>query len=209
MAQVHSFPIQSLKTLNKNRSSTINSNQSLFLSNNSSISSKDWNSLQLKLKCKGKYTCLFSNNNKEDQARKALEGALGGKKNEFERWNKEIEKREEMGGGGGAGGGGWFGWGRWFGDGEHFWEEAQQASLVVLVLLFVYLVIAKGELLLAVVFNPVLFALRGLRNALTYITSTFLRKGSPVETSIPEFQKEELVSRHSAKENVIRKWASD
>lgn len=53
---------------------------------------------------------------------------------EFEKWDKEIKKREEAGGGSGGGGGGW--WGRWFGgsDGEHFWHEAQQVSLTLLVL---------------------------------------------------------------------------
>lgn len=69
----------------------------------------------------------------QDQAKKALESALGGKKTEFEKWDKEIKKREEAGGGG-DGGGGW--WRRWFGgsDGEHFWHEAQQVALTLLVL---------------------------------------------------------------------------
>lgn len=70
----------------------------------------------------------------QDQARKALEGALGGKKVEFEKWDKEIKKREEVGGGSSGGGGGWFGWGRRFGwsNDDDFWQEAQQASLAVL-----------------------------------------------------------------------------
>lgn len=68
----------------------------------------------------------------QEQARKALESALGGKKNEFEKWNNEIKKREEMGGGGG-GRGGWFGSGGWFGwSDDQFWPEAQQTSLAVL-----------------------------------------------------------------------------
>lgn len=33
----------------------------------------------------------------QEEARKALESALGGKKDEFEKWNKEIKKREEVG----------------------------------------------------------------------------------------------------------------
>lgn len=75
----------------------------------------------------------------QEQAKKALESALGGKKIEFEKWNKEIQKREEAGGGGNAGGGGWFGGGRWFGgsNGDHFWQEAQQASLAVLGIIIV------------------------------------------------------------------------
>lgn len=70
----------------------------------------------------------------QEEARKALEGALGGKKSEFEKWNKEIKRREEIGGGGNAGGGGWFGWGGRFGwsNDDNFWPEAQQTSLAVL-----------------------------------------------------------------------------
>jgi hypothetical protein len=70
----------------------------------------------------------------QEQAKKALESALGGKKDEFEKWNKEIKRREEAGGGGDSGGGGWFGWGGRFGwsNGDNFWPEAQQASLAVL-----------------------------------------------------------------------------
>lgn len=69
----------------------------------------------------------------QEQARKALESALGEKKTEFEKWSKEIEKREEKGGGGASGRGGWFGGGGWFGwfGGENFWEEAQQAILTI------------------------------------------------------------------------------
>ena len=70
----------------------------------------------------------------QDQARKALEGALGGKKTEFDKWNKEIEKRN-AGGGGKSGNGGWFGgggggWFGWFND-ENFRNEAKQAALTV------------------------------------------------------------------------------
>ncbi|KAL0300874.1 UNVERIFIED_CONTAM: Rho GDP-dissociation inhibitor 1 [Sesamum radiatum] len=70
----------------------------------------------------------------KEQARKALESALGEKKTEFEKWDKEIKRREEAGGGGNSGGGGWFRWGGWFGgsDGDRFWQEAQQASLAIL-----------------------------------------------------------------------------
>lgn len=69
----------------------------------------------------------------QEQARKALEGALGGKKTEFEKWNKEIQKREEAVGGGNNGSGGWFSGGGfgWFRD-EHFWKETQQTSLAIM-----------------------------------------------------------------------------
>lgn len=71
----------------------------------------------------------------QEQARKALEGALGGKKTEFEKWDKEIKKREESdGGGGNSGKGGWFGWFNWFRD-ENFWPEAQTAGLTILAIL--------------------------------------------------------------------------
>lgn len=63
-----------------------------------------------------------------------MEGALGGKKSEFEKWNNEIKRREETGGGGNGGRGGWFGWGGQFGwsNGDHFWQEAQQMGLTIL-----------------------------------------------------------------------------
>ncbi|KAM7270924.1 hypothetical protein ACFE04_030138 [Oxalis oulophora] len=147
-----------------------------------------WTSLQNQLKCNGNFTCLFSDNGKQDQARKALESALGGKKIEFEKWNTEIKNREEAavggtgtgGGGRGSGSGGWFGWGRWFGwfDGNSFWPDAQQAILAVVGIIFMYLIIAKGEVLLALIFNPLLYALRGTRNGITSVTARILRQTS-------------------------------
>ncbi|CAN6690229.1 unnamed protein product [Malus baccata var. baccata] len=161
---------------------------------------QDWNSLLFKLKCRGRQIeqtdsvglvfCLAMMHSFVlvsqwknmcsllDHARKALEGALGGKKDEFKKWDKEIKRREEVGGGGNTGGGGWFGWGRWFGwsnDGN-FWQEAQQASLAVISIIVMYLIIAKGELMLAVIFNPLLYALRGTRSGFAFITSRILRK---------------------------------
>ncbi|KAG8647433.1 hypothetical protein MANES_09G076800v8 [Manihot esculenta] len=139
-----------------------------------------WISLQQELKCKGRFTCLFSggSSSREEQARKALESALGGKKNEFEKWNEEIKKREEAGGGGDYGGGGWFGWGGRFGwsNGDNFWSEAQQTGLTILGIVIMYLLVAKGEVMLAVVINPSLNALRVTRNGLTSISSKMLKK---------------------------------
>ena len=142
--------------------------------------SQNWTCLQHKLKCNGRFLCLFSNNRKEEQARKALEGALSGKKNEFDKWNKEIKRKEELGGGGDTGGGGWFGWGRWFGwsNDDNFWQEAKQAILTILGLVVVYLLIAKGDMLLAVIFNPLLYALRGVRNGFGFISSKVLKNTS-------------------------------
>ncbi|RWW85024.1 hypothetical protein BHE74_00006336 [Ensete ventricosum] len=119
-----------------------------------------WAALQRELRCEGRHTCLFADNRKQvfsfnlflkldtffyvltviyflfwlqEQARQALESALGEKKTEFEKWSKEIEKRQEKGGGGASGRGGWFGGGGWFGwfGEENFWEEAQQAILTI------------------------------------------------------------------------------
>ncbi|XP_039070384.1 uncharacterized protein LOC120217272 [Hibiscus syriacus] len=110
----------------------------------------------------------FSPTTGKEQARKALESALGGKKAEYEKWDKEIKRREQAGGGDNAGGGGWFGWGGRFGwsNGDNFWQEAQQATLAILGIILMYLIIVKGEVMLAVIFNPLLYALRGTRDVL-------------------------------------------
>lgn len=66
----------------------------------------------------------------QDAARKALEAALGEKKDSFSKWDEEIKKREAGGGGGGRGRG--RGWGGGDGGGEssssesNSWEEAKQ-----------------------------------------------------------------------------------
>ncbi|KAJ9185134.1 hypothetical protein P3X46_004796 [Hevea brasiliensis] len=173
-----------------------------------------WISLRQELKCKGKFTCLFSggSSSREEQARKALESALGGKKNEFEKWNEEIKKREEAGGGGGSGGGGWFGWGGRFGwsNGDNFWPEAQQTGLTILGIVAMYLVVAKGEVMFAVIINPWLNALRGTRNGLTFVSSKILKKISPDSPAdFVDSSKKEVYIQVSAKERVLRKWGSD
>ncbi|KAH0969961.1 hypothetical protein GBA52_022117 [Prunus armeniaca] len=128
---------------------------------------QDWTALLFKLRCCNRFSCLFSDNRKEvlKFPGKALEGALGGKKSEFEKWDKEIKRREEVGGGGSAGGGdglgGVDGFGWW--NGDHFWREAQQASLAVLVSHN-----CKGELMLAIIFNPLLYALRGQKKCVRF-----------------------------------------
>ncbi|XP_054778950.1 uncharacterized protein LOC129286886 [Prosopis cineraria] len=189
--------------------------KSLFLSSDTSCSTsahQSWSSLQHKLQCNGRFLCLFSDNKREEEARRALEGALSGKKNEFEKWNKEIKRREDLGGGGDAGGGGWFGRGGWFGwsNDDKFWQEAKQASLTLLGILLIYLIVAKGELLLAVILNPLLYALRGTRNGFSFITSKILKiTNGGNQTSFDGILKKEDYQRPSAKENVIRKWGSD
>ncbi|CAL5075519.1 unnamed protein product [Urochloa decumbens] len=87
----------------------------------------------------GRVYCLFSggdNRKKQDEARRALENALGPKKAEFDKWDVDIERRQRRGrpGGPAVGGGGWSGGGRWFrwltsGD---FWDAAKQTVLTIL-----------------------------------------------------------------------------
>ncbi|MED6195232.1 hypothetical protein PIB30_036020 [Stylosanthes scabra] len=167
------------------------------------------------LRYNGRFFCLFSDNRRQEQARKALEGALSGKKNELEKWDKEIKRREELGGGGDAGGGGWFGWGRWFGwsNDDNFWQEAKYAALTILGITLMYLLIAKGDLLMAVILNPLLYALRGVRKGLGFVTSKVLKNSSTsTSSSQPDFGgffKKEEYQHASAKQNVVRKWASD
>ncbi|XP_061339836.1 uncharacterized protein LOC133286436 [Gastrolobium bilobum] len=171
-----------------------------------------WSRLQHKLRSNGRFLCLFSDNKREEQARKALEGALSGKKNEFDKWDKEIKRKEELGGGGDTGGGGWFGWGRWFGwsNDDNFWREAKQASLTLLGIVLMYLLVAKGDLILAITFNPLLYALRGVRNGFGFITSKISTNTSTSnQPDFDGFLKKEDYKHASAKENVVRKWGSD
>ncbi|KAJ4910802.1 Uncharacterized protein Rs2_05423 [Raphanus sativus] len=160
-------------------------------------------------KSKPRLSCLFSGGNqREDQARNALESALGGKQNEFDKWDQEIKKRQESGGDGNAGngGGGWFG--GWF-SGDHFWNEAQQITITLLAILFVYMIVAKGEVMAAFVLNPLLYALRGTREGLTSLSSKLMgRQASKVngDNSEEMWKNDGLVS---AKESVVRKWGSD
>ncbi|XP_010905990.2 uncharacterized protein [Elaeis guineensis] len=173
-----------------------------------------WAALQKELECEGRYSSFFADGRKQEQARKALEGALGEKKTEFEKWNREIEKRQEKGGGGASGRGGWFGGGGWFGwfGEEHFWEEAQQAILAIIGIVSLYLLLAKGNVMFAVIFNSLLFVLRGARNWLTFISSWFTGKAfAPVSGSGPMNQmvSNTYQTEMSAKERVVRKWGMD
>ncbi|KAK9681439.1 hypothetical protein RND81_10G002200 [Saponaria officinalis] len=199
----------------------LNKPSTFFLPHPSSSSSYlvNFGALSYHLRCNPRLTCLFpANRNKQEQARKALEGALGGNKEKFEKWNQEIKKREEAGGGGGSGGGGgggggggdggggWFGWSGQFGD--RFWQEAQQFSLAILGILVLYLVAAKGDLLLAVTINPLLFALRSARNSFSHLTSELTRRLYPA--SNPKLEDVPVEpKRLSAKERVVSKWGTD
>uniref|UniRef100_A0A7C8ZPV4 Uncharacterized protein n=1 Tax=Opuntia streptacantha TaxID=393608 RepID=A0A7C8ZPV4_OPUST len=202
-------------------------------SNNSSHP-RNFDALAAQLRYKSRFSCLFNNNRKQnclklnllasdltsvlsfswyewqEQAKKALESALGGNKEKFEKWNQEIKKREEVGGGGGAGGGGWFGWGGRFGwsHGDNFWQEAQQTILTLLGIVLLYLVVAKGDLLLAVIFNPLLSALRAPRDAFTCTMSRLTRKFYPAsDAKLADAPMEPASS--GAKSRVMKKWGSD
>lgn len=72
-----------------------------------------------------------------------------------------------------------------------------------------YLIVAKGELLVAVIINPLLYALRGPRNALTFMTSRILGKTSPDSRVDFDASKKGDYSQISAKERVLRKWGSE
>ncbi|KAL9681244.1 hypothetical protein QQ045_013026 [Rhodiola kirilowii] len=177
----------------------------IYTSTRRNPESKDWISIHLKLKCKGKFTCLFSDGRrKEEQARKALEGALGGKKNEFEKWDKEILKRQQAGGGGNGGGGGWFGGS----NDDRFWQEAQQASLAVFGIVLVYCLLTKGDVLFALILNPLLLVLRETRNGLSFVTSKILGKISPSHQAEFDNTPKTQFEPASAKESVVSKWRS-
>lgn len=71
------------------------------------------------------------------------------------------------------------------------------------------MVLAKGDVLFAVFLNPLLFALRGPRNGLRYITTKIRRTISPSTAKSDNVPKQELYVRGSAKESVVSKWAGD
>lgn len=144
----------------------------------------------------------------QEEARKALESALGDKKTEFEKWDKELKRREQAGGGGNSGRGGWF---RWFGgsNDDHFWEEAEQTGLTILGIIAMFLIIAKGDLMIALVLNPLLFLLRGTRNGLTFLTTLVREKLNSVTNAGPStVQQKQISAPVSARENVKKKWGS-
>ncbi|XP_039807756.1 uncharacterized protein LOC120671477 isoform X2 [Panicum virgatum] len=109
----------------------------------------------------GRAYCLFSgggNRKKQDEARKALENALGQKKAEFDKWDVEIERRRQRGRprGPATGGGGWSGgglWFRWLTSGG-FWDAAKQIVLTILGIIAAFFLIANFNVLDALVERP-------------------------------------------------------
>uniref|UniRef100_A0A803M1M5 Uncharacterized protein n=1 Tax=Chenopodium quinoa TaxID=63459 RepID=A0A803M1M5_CHEQI len=71
-----------------------------------------------------------------------------------------------------------------------------------------YLVAAKGDLLLAVIINPLLFALRSTKNGFTYVTSMIT--GRSFTGNDAQFEEMKLeAAQSSAKERITKKWGSD
>lgn len=72
-------------------------------------------------------------------------------------------------------------------------------------MLIQYLIVAKGDVLLAVIFNPLLFALRGTRSVFAFLTSKITNQNGQ-NFGTPQ---EEVVVHVSAKERVVGKWGSN
>ena len=68
---------------------------------------------------------------------------------------------------------------------------------------------AKGDLLLAVIFNPLLFALRGTRNKCSILLSKIMSKVNPGRGDYGTTPQEEVVVPVSAKERGVGKWGSN
>lgn len=72
-----------------------------------------------------------------------------------------------------------------------------------------YLIIAKGDVLMAVVLNPLLYLLRGTRNGLTFLTTLAREKLNPArDANLNTIPQKEISAPVSAKENVVKKWGS-
>ncbi|TVU10569.1 hypothetical protein EJB05_44110 [Eragrostis curvula] len=169
--------------------------------------------------------CLFSgggNRKKQDEARKALESALGQKKSDFEKWDLEIERRRQRGrpGGPAAGGGGWSGgggWFRWFTSGG-FWDAAKQTVLTILGIIAAFFLIANFNAIIAAIVNSLLVVLRQIRRLLSFIAQCVLQSTSAPRSG-PESSNLDsnnlagvpVKSRAgmSAKERVVSKWGMD
>lgn len=167
-----------------------------------------WKQENSRCHCKPRLVCLFGSKGgaaDKDAARRALENALSGKKDAFDRWDGEIKKREAAGGGGGNGGRKWFGG---FGN-EDSWKEIQQASFAVAGLILLYLLLAKGKSMMSVAVNSILFFLRGFRNGLRSISSARFRIGPESSSSLNDSSRAQDDTPVSAKANVISKWGPE
>lgn len=137
---------------------------------------------------------------RKEDAKRALESALGGNAEAFKKWEEDIKRREDAasGGGGGGEGGGFRGRGRGWGGGggeggnkkEHDPEARKMLYAVGGVAVFI-LISTRGAQILALVLNSIYFALRG-----------FKRK--PSETAPGEG-----LPHRGAEASVIKKWGSN
>ncbi|TKW31941.1 hypothetical protein SEVIR_2G138900v4 [Setaria viridis] len=173
----------------------------------------------------GRAYCLFSgggNRKKQDEARKALENALGQKKAEFDKWDVEIERRRQRGrpGGPAAAGGGWSGGGRWFrwltsGD---FWDAAKQTVLTILGIIAAFFLIANFNVLVAAIINSLLLVLRLIRRTLSFIAhcvfqDMLVKRPRPKSSTLDNNNVATVPVKEragmSARERVVRKWGTD
>ncbi|XP_025801206.1 uncharacterized protein LOC112880686 [Panicum hallii] len=173
----------------------------------------------------GRAYCLFSggdNRKKQDEARKALENALGQKKAEFDKWDVEIERRRQRRrpGGPAAGGGGWSGGGRWFrwltsGD---FWDAAKQIVLTILGIISAFFLIANFNVLVAAVINSLLLVLRTIRRTLSFIAhcvfqDALVERPGPKSSTLHNSNVAAVPVKEragmSVTERVIKKWGTD
>ncbi|KAK3129405.1 hypothetical protein QOZ80_6BG0478980 [Eleusine coracana subsp. coracana] len=169
--------------------------------------------------------CLFSgggNRKKQEEARKALESAMGQNKTNFEKWDVQIERRQQRGqprgpaagSGGWSGGGGWF---RWFTSGG-FWDAGKQTVHTILGIIAAIFLIANFNAMIAAVVNSLLGVLRQLRRLLSFIVQCALQsasiprsgpKSSNLDSSNLTGVPVKAGVEMSAKERVVRKWGMD
>uniref|UniRef100_A0A0E0B6T0 Uncharacterized protein n=1 Tax=Oryza glumipatula TaxID=40148 RepID=A0A0E0B6T0_9ORYZ len=153
-----------------------------------------------------------------DEARKAVENALGWKKTGLPKLGMRIERRQQRlppsaGGGGWSGGGGWF---RWFSSGG-FWDAAKQTLLTIVGIIAAFFLIANFNVLVAAIVSSLLAVLRQIRRALSFVAQCILQG---VQSSAPRRSSPSLDTGNqaavvvkdrvgkSAKERVVRKWGN-
>jgi len=176
---------------------------------------QQWDCCRQACASRARVTCLLGGGGKRDAARKALEAALGEKKDAFSKWDEEIKKREEGGGGGkgrgrgwGSGGGGSGGGGGGGGDANfgglpanrsNSWEDTKQMILAFVGLASLYLVLTQGKSMLAVSVNSALYVLRGFKKS---GSSTSSRRQPALGRPVGD-------GPGPAESSVISKWGKD
>lgn len=171
-----------------------------------------WEQCRQACASRARVVCLFGGE-KKDAAKRALESALGDKKDAFSKFDQEAKKREEAkkkGGGGGSGngrGGGGGGGGNGGGGGDSNFpkfpaqsgDDAKQMILAFLGLAALYLVLTQGKSMLAVSVNSALFVMRG-----------FKKSGSSSSRQPSAFSSRPIGDGPGAAESsVMSKWGKD